>query len=607
MKTSSPTREPGARRDGQRREVVAGDLHRARCRTRSPARPPRPASSRPSSSVTVTVVRAEHDVVDGDDQAVGVDERPATGALGAEHGRRRVRSRAPSPASARSRAASPRGGGRRRSCVRSRGRRSLARAGHAHYEKRSRCTPARCRSTSTPWSLFRALASKERPFFIDAGQPWGDEWVSSMGFRPRMQLRIAAGDRNADAPLASSTRCSPTLAPSRAARAAPRVGCRSRAARSSALAYETKNAVERLPQSQARRRTRPHLVAAVYDAALAYDHRRQSLHARELAPRRRWRWRASRRRSCDAAADASVRAARRRGRSAVLACQPLPITSTFDADAYAARVERIRAYIAAGDVYQVNLSMRLRDAPGRRPRSTCTAACARRSRCRSAATSTSAASRCSRTRPSSSCAGAARASRPVPIKGTRPRGASTERGRRVSRAELVARSQGARRARHDRRSRAQRSRPRVPDRAACRSTRFAELASFQTVHHLVSTVRGEPARGRRAPPTCCARRSPAARSPARRRSAPCRSSTRSSAAPRGFYTGALGWIDASGDCDLERRDPHRGRATAMRSPTTPAAASSPTRDAEREHDECLLKAEAFFRALGASDARASDR
>ena len=51
-----------------------------------------------------------------------------------------------------------------------------------------------------PWSLFRVLASKERPFLIDAGQPWGEEWVSSMGFRPRMQLRVTAADP-ADAPL----------------------------------------------------------------------------------------------------------------------------------------------------------------------------------------------------------------------------------------------------------------------------------------------------------------------------------------------------------------------------------------------------------------------
>ena len=51
-----------------------------------------------------------------------------------------------------------------------------------------------------PWSLFRALASKERPFFIDAGQSWGEEWVSSMGFRPRMQFRVTAAE-SPDAPL----------------------------------------------------------------------------------------------------------------------------------------------------------------------------------------------------------------------------------------------------------------------------------------------------------------------------------------------------------------------------------------------------------------------
>src|SRR5882724_485643 len=38
--------------------------------------------------------------------------------------------------------------------------------------------------TLAPWALFRVLAQKEQPFFIDAGRPWGDEWVSSMGFSP---------------------------------------------------------------------------------------------------------------------------------------------------------------------------------------------------------------------------------------------------------------------------------------------------------------------------------------------------------------------------------------------------------------------------------------
>src|SRR5205085_10952901 len=38
------------------------------------------------------------------------------------------------------------------------------------------------------------------------------------------------------------------------------------------------------------------------------------------------------------------------------------IAVSLDRGAYAARVERVRAYIAAGDIYQANLSMRL-DAP----------------------------------------------------------------------------------------------------------------------------------------------------------------------------------------------------------------------------------------------------
>src|SRR4051794_15154857 len=66
-----------------------------------------------------------------------------------------------------------------------------------------------------PWSLFRVLAGKERAFFIDAGQPWGDEWVSSMGFRPRMQLRVTAADAP-DAPFAALARMLAEAPPVRA-------------------------------------------------------------------------------------------------------------------------------------------------------------------------------------------------------------------------------------------------------------------------------------------------------------------------------------------------------------------------------------------------------
>jgi anthranilate/para-aminobenzoate synthase component I len=68
--------------------------------------------------------------------------------------------------------------------------------------------------------------------------------------------------------------------------------------------------------------------------------------------------------------------------------------------------------------------------------------------------------------------------------------------------------------------------------------------------------------------------------------------------PRGFYTGALGWIDASGDLDLNVAI---RTAIAARGTLTYHVGSGIVADSEpaREHDECLLKAQAFLHALGA--------
>jgi anthranilate/para-aminobenzoate synthase component I len=73
-------------------------------------------------------------------------------------------------------------------------------------------------------------------------------------------------------------------------------------------------------------------------------------------------------------------------------------------------------------------------------------------------------------------------------------------------------------------------------------------------------------------------------------------------APRGFYTGAIGWIDASGDCDLNvaiRTAVARGDRLAYHAGGGIVADSRP----ERERNELYLKAAAFFRALGLPDPR----
>ena len=437
-----------------------------------------------------------------------------------------------------------------------------------------------------PWALFRALARKERPFLVDAGQPWGDEWVSSMGFRPRMQFRIAASDSvdplaaldAALAPLASGAGASPRPVPFAGGAVV-------------ALAYELKNAIERLPQTQTEDADAPHLSVAIYDAVVAYDHRRHAYlvaswhlddaalayYAEEVL---------------DAAAEATA-ARRRDEETAIATAAAIPITTNLDPSEYARRVERIRAYIAAGDVYQVNLSLRLR-AP---------------------------------------LAGEAldlygnlRAAQPVPfggyfdlgraqvlsnspelflrrrgerietcpIKGTRRRGRTSAEDARLA-AELHA--DPKERAEHVMIVDLERNDlGRVCQTGSVRVARFAELASFRTLHHLVSTVQGSLLPGltagellRATFPGGSVTGAPKIRA--------MQIIDEVERGPRGFYTGAVGWIDSSGDLDLNvaiRTAVTSGGTLSYHAGSGIVADSEP----EREHAESLLKAEAFVRALG---------
>ena len=441
-----------------------------------------------------------------------------------------------------------------------------------------------------PWSLFRALASKERPFFIDAGQSWGEEWVSCMGFRPRMQFRVTASDA-ADAPLATLDARLAEVAPSARARMRPRPVPFAGGV-VAALAYEARHAIEAAPPVAGEAPDAPRLVGAVYDAALSYDHRARRwllaswhLDAPALA--------ALAEEIRDAAADAA-----RCARPRVLPTHASAITTDVDERTYAARVARIQAYIAAGDVYQVNLTHRFAtrlpappldvyerlrsaqavpfgaylDVGGERVLSRSPELFLRR-----------------------------RGDRLVtcPIKGTRPRGATAaadallaaelardpkERAEHVMIVDLERNDLG-----------------RVCVTGSVAVERFAACVPFATVQHLVSTVRGT-------------LRPSVAASELLRATFPSGSITGApkiramdviaevEAAPRGFYTGAIGWIDASGDCDLNvaiRTAVVQGDLLAYHAGGGIVADSC----AEREWEELHLKATAFFRALGVADPR----
>jgi para-aminobenzoate synthetase component 1 len=426
-----------------------------------------------------------------------------------------------------------------------------------------------------PWALFRVLAQKERPFFIDAGRPWGDERVSSMGFRPRMQLDVHAG---AIASLETACAALVRRAPRRA-RPVPFAG-----GIVLALAYEAKNEIERLPQTQAEDPAAPRLAAAVYDAVVAYDHRHRrwlvaswDLDARAL------------RRYADEVMEAAALARKRSARDGAALGT---LTPSLEREAYVARVERVRRYIAAGDVYQVNLALRLATRLATTPLATY---------------------------------GRLRAAQPVPFGAYLDLGATQvlsnspelflrRRGERLVTGPIKGTRRRGRDAREDaalktslRRDPKERAEHvmivdlersdlgRVCRTGSVQVERFAEVASFRTLHHLVSTVAGTVPREvgigdllRATFPGGSITGAPKIRA--------MEIIDEIERGARGFYTGTLGWIDASGDCDLNvaiRTAVVRDGRLTYGVGGGIVADSHP----EREHAECRLKAEALRRAL----------
>ncbi len=439
-----------------------------------------------------------------------------------------------------------------------------------------------------PWSLFRALASKERPFFIDAGQPWGDEWVSSMGFRPRMQFRVTASD-GADAPLARLDAVLAEIAPSPRDRGRPRLAPFA-GGLVVAVAYEAKHAVERLPPTHDEAADAPRLAVGLYDAALSYDHRRrqwtlQSWHldARALET------------LAEEILDAAAAARRPRPDRPL---HETPVASSMDALAYAAQVARIHRYIAAGDVYQVNLSRRFEarlaepalDVYGRLRAIQSVPFGGYFDLGRERVLSNS---------PELFLRRRGERVTTCPIKGTRPRGDTPAADARLA-AELA--RDPKERAEHVMIVDLERSDlGRVCRTGSVTVERLAACERFATVQHLVSTVGGTLRPGvtagdllRATFPSGSITGAPKIRA--------MEIIEELERAPRGFYTGALGWIDAGGDCDLNvaiRTAVARDGILAYHAGGGIVADSRP----EREEAELNLKALAFFRALGIVDAR----
>jgi para-aminobenzoate synthetase component 1 len=120
------------------------------------------------------------------------------------------------------------------------------------------------------------------------------------------------------------------------------------------MGYDLAPRIERLPRKAVRDSRLPDVRMALYDTAVVVDHEKDeaTLHAwdltgegRDAAERRARLWRRALRR-----ADESPRP---------LASSSLgPLASNFTRDEYRRAVDRVLDYIAAGDVFQINLSQR---------------------------------------------------------------------------------------------------------------------------------------------------------------------------------------------------------------------------------------------------------
>ncbi|KAB0682837.1 aminodeoxychorismate synthase component I [Aureimonas leprariae] len=122
------------------------------------------------------------------------------------------------------------------------------------------------------------------------------------------------------------------------------------------VSYDFGARLDERPPAPGPRPAGEELLFRFYDLVLAFDHRngRCLLYSSGLPETDRER------RAARAAARAEgLLALLRKTRDSVAAVQPVgPWRSNFTAETYAAAVERVRAYIAAGDIYQANIAQR---------------------------------------------------------------------------------------------------------------------------------------------------------------------------------------------------------------------------------------------------------
>jgi len=441
--------------------------------------------------------------------------------------------------------------------------------------------------TPSSWLL---AGVRKRPFVFDGGGC--DSWAHGcaiVGHMPRASLRIdSAGiaefvdargrrrEHTAD-PFATLDRFRRTYAERmRADGPGPFAG-----GLVAVLSYDLKNWIERLPSRAQDDQGLPVLECAWYDWALVFDYHRRA-----------WRLQSAYLRDDELAA---VAAELQRERVAVAIATPAPaeITSNFSRRTYGAAVERALGYIAAGDIYQVNLAQRF-EAVQRAPAAQLFAWLQQRHAMPFAAfvdcgdfevISTS--PECFLTRDGDAIA-------TFPIKGTRPRAAAAARD--VANA-LALRRDAKEAAEHVMIVDLERNDLGRVCRAGTVSVdSFAAVHSYPTVHHLVSEVRG-----RLAPehvwPDVLRATFPGGSITGAPKIRAMEIIDELEPVQRGIYTGAIGFIDGRGcgvfNIAIRTAIARHGRLTYHAGGAIVAES-----DPDREYDETLLKARAFFQVCG---------
>ncbi len=227
---------------------------------------------------------------------------------------------------------------------------------------RAECrTVSRPSGVAPPFDVLCALAGERLPFFLDSGMdPARLGRFSFVGCDPVLVAQSAGRSVLIDGASAGRNPFDVlrrVLAEHRTASAdAPvpftcgAVGC---------FAYDLGRFIERLPDTTLADIPLPEMHFALYDAVAGYDHRagRWYVSGADLG----FAGAAARRRRLEAAV---------RGASPPPVFRPVsagPLRSNFTRDDYLRAVQRAKDYIAAGDIFQVNLSQRFEAETGAAP------------------------------------------------------------------------------------------------------------------------------------------------------------------------------------------------------------------------------------------------